>query len=391
MKAAVIGAGTESLHTIYIAQELGQEVIALDGNPRAPGLTAAAHGFAVDISDETKTIETLIREKVDFLLTPPIGRVLTTVGAANDALHLPGISKEATVLCTDKYLFHIRLNAQGLRNCHCYLAGKESGELTYPAIMKPRFGSGSRGIFFLQDNRELEQALQEIGNQEDYVLEEAVPGVEYGVDGAVDKDQFQLILLRKKLLTPPPARQAVGYLSVIPEEEPALIKQVQDYLSQVTKTLGLQDCLLHADLMINEKEIFIIELSARPSGHNLHNLFTPLATGVDMAEEYIKCRIGRSYNYQSKNTKKMMIRYFDITGKVTSVPNVETVEKQLAQAGNQTKLIHWQCNILPGDRLEPVTTGHSLMGRGFFILEAPSEEELQRTAEEILELFALIL
>ena len=121
MKAALIGAGEESLHMIEKAKELGVFVTALDGNPAAPGLRAADEGLAVDISQEEAVLAALAERKPDFVLTGPIGRYLTTAGAVNDALGLRGISRKAAVACTDKYLFHQILSEQGLRAGHCWL------------------------------------------------------------------------------------------------------------------------------------------------------------------------------------------------------------------------------------------------------------------------------
>lgn len=412
MRAALIGAGEESLHTIQKAQELGVRVTALDGNPRAAGLEAADEGLTVDIADEKAVLEALRSRKPDFLITGPIGRYLTTAGAVNDALGLPGISRQAAVLCTDKYLFHRKLQEKGLRNCHCYLlaAGEPISkdayaDLGFPAILKPRYGSGSRGIFFLEERAQLEEALpglcaagvpagagrkpqelipeedyvQELIPEEDYVLEEAVGGVEYGVDAAMDGERFCMILLRRKLLTAPPARQAVGYLSIAPGGSGAdarLCERAEAYLSEVTALLGLKNCLLHADLMIGEDHIFAIELSARPSGHNLHNLFTPMATGVDMAGQYIRSRCGMACSYVPEKTEKLMIHYFDLE---------ECLVKTVPEPGGLKLpegivLRAWHCTINPGDSMEKVSTGHSLMGRGYFILQA--EEGLQQSADE---------
>ena len=65
MRAALIGAGEESLHTIQKAQELGVRVTALDGNPRAAGLAAADEGLTVDIADEKAVLEALRYRKPD--------------------------------------------------------------------------------------------------------------------------------------------------------------------------------------------------------------------------------------------------------------------------------------------------------------------------------------
>lgn len=404
MKAAIIGAGSEALHTIQKAKEYGITVIALDGNPKAEGLAVADKALVVDISDERATIEAVKTEEADFVLTVPIGRYLTTIGAVNDALGLPGISKEMARLCTDKYAFHSRLQKAGLRGCRCYdvetVANeqKESTsddtdtmklEISYPAILKPRYGSGSRGIYMINKECELQEAMHAVEG-EPYVLEECVAGEEYGVDGAVIDGRFQMVLLRHKENTPPPARQAVAYFSVQPSDTFAV--SVKEHMQQVVSCLGLSECLLHADIIRGEKGPFVIELSARPSGHNLHNLFTPLCTGVDMAEEYLKYRMNMPYHFAPEVTKCMMIHYFDMQGKVIGVPDKEAVESLLQgqkdkQGEQYCKLIRWNCTIKEGDELKPVSNGHSLMGRGYFILEGASEELLKTKAEEVKQLF----
>lgn len=401
MKAVIIGASEEALHTIEKAHEYGLEVTALDGNPGAAGLKAADRSLVVDISDEKATIEAVKAEKADFILTVPIGRFLTTIGAVNDALCLPGISKEMAVLCTDKYSFHKKLAMQKLRNCHCYAAGSSKEEeitgrelsdqaaagilaLSFPAILKPRYGSGSRGIYMISNAEELQKALR-AAEGEPYILEECVPGEEYGVDGAVIDGKFYLVLLRRKENTPPPARQAVAYFSVLQAD--LFHQQVKEYMEKVISCLGLRECLLHADIIRGEEGPFVIELSARPSGHNLHNLFTPLCTGVDVAEEYIKYRIGKNFSFVPKETKAMMIHYFDMEGEVEQVPDENAVRKKIQNSVPEAALIQWNCNIQKGEVLGRVCDGHSVMGRGYFVLEGNTREVLSEAAEIIKEQF----
>ena len=393
MKAAIIGASSESLHTIQKAKEYNLTVIALDGNEKAEGLTAADEAIVVNISKEEETIQCVEEEKIDFVLTVPIGRYLTTIGSVNDTLNLPGIGKKQAMYCTDKLLFHNKMKENGLRNCVCVEAVEtredreklfariETGEqeLQFPSILKPRYGSGSRGIHFVNDMQELQEAL-EVTCGESYVLEECACGEEYGLDGAVIDGKFYLVLLRHKENTPLPARQAVAYFSVMPEDE--FYGQVKTFMEKTVEVLELQECLLHADLIRTETGPFMIEMSARPSGHNLHNLFTPLCTGVDVAEQYIRHRMGMGCNFVPEKTKRMMIHYFDLEGEVNTVPNIEKIESCLG-----IKPVIWQCNIKEGDILAKVSDGHSLMGRGYFVLEGKCEEDLKEIAEKIKSLF----
>ena len=151
-----------------------------------------------------------------------------------------------------------------------------------------------------------------------------------------------------------------------------------DALAKEIQTLASAEEKLQK--MIEGERVFIIELSARPSGHHLHDLFTPMATGVDMAETYIRSQCGLPYRYEPEETRRLLIRYFALPeGIVRHVPAKE--ELPLPQ---DVALRAWDCEIRPGDRLGQVINGHSVMGRGYFILEGSTDERLEAAADGIL-------
>ncbi|MBP9996410.1 MAG: ATP-grasp domain-containing protein [Lachnospiraceae bacterium] len=389
-RLAIIGASEEALHTIECAHKMGIEVVAIDGNAAAAGLKTADIPIVTDISDEQATLNVLNELGCNWIQTVPIGRYLTTIGACNDALGLKGICRGAAVNCTDKYTFHKCLQSDRLRDCVMYLVkdGKivrdenpgnnQDTKYAFPMILKPRYGSGSRGIYVVNNEGELISALNEVTDEE-YVLEQCIDGEEYGVDGAVIDGRFHLVLLRHKENTPLPMRQAVAYYSV--DMNDAFRAQVNEYMTKVVVAMGLDDCLMHADILRSANGPFVIEASGRPSGHNLHNLFTPLATDIDVATEYMKYQMGDAYSFTPAVTRNIMIRYFDYTGKVAKVPTKDDISKILGD-----RLVRWVCNIAPGDVLEPAGNGHALMGRGYYIVSEPTDEDSQ----SVLQAFELI-
>lgn len=396
MRAAVIGASSESIYTIQKARELGLYVIALDGNPEAPGLNAADASFVVDIRDPEKVFEILDKNKPDVVLPVPIGRYLTTTGAVNDKYGLVGVSADAAEICTDKYEFHKVLNEKGLRNAELYLlpAGSDvpdASELNdvYPVVVKPRFGSGSRGVEVFNTPAELEENfLKNQPYDEDYCIESCVPGPEYGVDGVFTEGKFTLILLRGKKNTPPPYRECVGYYSVRrTDDNKEFYDRVEHLMQKVGEAIGFKDTLIHADIIKDSNNNpFIIETSARPSGHNLHNLFTPMASGVDEVTEFIKYAVPalkKSYSFEPQTAGNMVIRYFDFENvRVNKVPD----EKELYK---KYPLKAWQCNLKKGMFLGKVTNGASIMGRGYYVLEAATHFELDGYCDDIKSEFEL--
>lgn len=390
LKCAVIGASSDSVYAIETAKAMGVYVYAVDGNPEAEGLKVANAGIVCDISDIQKTEKAVKEIKPDFLLPVPVGRYNYTSACINEAFGLKGIKKNFTEISVDKFKFHRFLNERGLRRGKMYLLKpyeeniKKNYNIKFPNIIKPRFGSGSRNVFYNQNLEELDGNLDKVSYlKEDFLLEEAAVGTEYAVSAVKISKKLTAPFVIKKIMTPLPKRQAVAYLSVSDNDKTK--EMIISRLNDICGAMGYDDCFIQADLIVNSREVFVIEMSPRPMGHYIYDVFAPFATGVNTIKEYINYMTLRKDGCKSNptNTKKAAIKYFDFENMTVSyVPEEEEVRKSV-----DCKLIKWKCNIQKGDYMGKVTDGHSIMGRGYFILEGENDEKLMADSDRILGLF----
>lgn len=382
---AVIGASEEAIHAITTARKLGVYVIALDGNKSAKGLEFADNQYIVDIKDYNSVCDILIKENVSFIIPVPIGRCLATIGYANTKLNLPGISIAASELCTDKLIFHETMSKNKLRNIQHFLVNRENEnhiiQMNLPVIIKPRYGSGNHGVILINRKEVLINRYKElIGQEEEYICETAVDGTEYGMDGVVIEGHFKLILLRMKIITQPPMRQCLGYYTISNEDK--LYQEVEAYINRVIKVLGLDNCIVHSDLMINSNEIFVIEIAGRPSGHHLHDILVPLATGIDMIAEIIKYFMGEAYQFGNGIRRNMALHFFGYENCI--IGNTPSEEELVRK--DDLQIVQYKCNLSEGMRLQKVEDD-AVLDRGYFIVEGNDYSDLFRQCNKILDSF----
>lgn len=382
--ALVVGAGEESIFGICTAQKKGFYVIAFDGNPKAAGLKHADEFYVSDIRDKQNIINRLNKRQPNFIVPVPIGRALLVSGELNDYYKMPGASAKECDICTDKFKFHQVLSQHNLRNCECVLVNKNSkvNFIHFPAVLKPRFGSGSRAVSVIGNKKELTENLQNLSD-EDFICETCASGQEYGLDAAVIDKKIRPVLLRKKENTPFPYRQCTGYYAVIPDEQPELFNNIITFMQKVVDVIGFSDTLLHADILYNNSDTFIIEMSPRPSGHHLHNEFTKIAAGVDMLSEYINIINGYPGIFSSKKIHHTLISYFNFNNCIVEkVPDAESLLKKYP-------LKKYECNIKNNEKMEQIKDGASLMKRGYYILQAESDEVLKEIRNNLLSEFKI--
>lgn len=392
--ALVIGASSESLYAINLAQESGLKVAAFDGDENAAGLKRADFSFVCDIRDPQNIINLITEQgfKPVCVLPVPVGRCLLVAGAINDFYGLKGPNEKTCDVCTDKLAFHYALNPKNkreretnepmrtnLRDAEYYPMSKASdspSDADFPLVIKPRYGSGSKNVTVVLNASEYEKCAARLNLKSgEFLRESFIKGEEYGINAAVIEGEYIHVLARKKLLTPPPYRQSVGYVAT-PE-----IAAISEHLKAVIKRLELKNCLMHADIILRENgEPFVIELAPRPSGHYLTSDFIEIATGVNLTREWLNFTLNKPFRFEPKFLKSAMIRYFDF--------DYGVVPPSFNEIKDQCGVVKFKCGDLKN--LGEVKDGASLMDRGYAIIIAESEEECLEKASALMSKFSKI-
>ena len=148
----------------------------------------------------------------------------------------------------------------------------ESGVLSFPLVIKPRWGSASIGIDFPEDMRELELAyeLQTIrlkrtilaeASKEDIdraiLIQEKIPGVEYGMDVLNDfEGNYIGSFVREKISMR--SGETDKAISVIDDR----FEKVGQTIGENLKHIGNLDC----DVFEHNGELYVLELNPRFGG-----------------------------------------------------------------------------------------------------------------------------
>lgn len=352
--AVAIGTGSEQCYFIQLAKELGFKVIGFDKNPKALGVYLCDDFYCISTSNASEIISVLKDYKISLVIPSPIGKNLTTIGAINDYFSIMSFSSEAASNLVDKFKFYKLLDNLGLNsiessffdNLDSFFASVD--RLSYPFIVKPIKGSGSRGILVVEDKCAFERwrgylesslHLFETG----LLVQDYVSGLNLGVDGLFLNKELIDVTFRYKFLTPLPFRVEYAYFAHF-ELDFSLSQDIIKAFEIILRSLNVHSCVFHADIVITrENRAYIIEMSLRPSGMSISSTLLPNYLGKNYAKDFmIFTKDGTlpfySYTYLRQSTDslasngeaKFLIEHLyhpSLEGKIMLCPTLTEVSK----------------------------------------------------------------
>lgn len=199
------------------------------------------------------------------------------------ALGLPFHSPRTALLLRDKFEQRLALREGGLPVpavipvCPGSVGRREVAEeleMTWPAVLKPRRGSGGRETFLVRSPEELVSVLDDAPEQEQFILEEYLPDREDRIGGKVAAMvSVELIVVdgvahhiavSGRFPIVPPLRENGGFLpSHLGAEES---EEVIDVAKRAATALGVKRGVLHIEIKQTPVGPRIVEVNGRVGG-----------------------------------------------------------------------------------------------------------------------------
>jgi biotin carboxylase len=242
----------------------------------------------IDFYDLERGVEQITRFAEQFPLNAiiPVDEETTLLAAAAaKALGLEHNSPESVEVSVDKHRFRSRLANSGVPSPWFSLVSLDDNPsqlaqtMSFPCVLKPLSLSGSRGVIRANNAAEFTNAFYRILkllSQPDVVskrkevnhilVEGYIPGIEVALEGVLLNGRLEVLALFDK---PDPLEGP--YFEETIYVTPSRLNASQQNLiaktaAQATQSMGLTDGPIHAELRLNDKGAWPIDVGARTIG-----------------------------------------------------------------------------------------------------------------------------
>lgn len=296
-------------------------VLAADAAATAPALAEADQSFTVPPVTATDYVDTLVaicrEQEVGLLISlndlelPRLARERDRFRAVGTAVAVS--SPEVVETCFDKWATARFLEGIGLAGPRTFISLDEAsaalarGELAFPLVLKPRWGSASIGVEQIDDSSELacaysllRQRLQRsiLANvshadlDRSILIQERLTGIEYGMDVVNDLDGNHVAtFLRKKL------GMRAGETDRAVSCRDTRLEEVGRIIGTRLRHVGNLDC----DVFVDQDRVRVLELNPRfgggypfshAAGADLPAALIAWAKGIAPRKEWLRIRPG---------------------------------------------------------------------------------------------------
>ena len=376
---------------VEAAAKLGVELVCASERPSTFEALAPDSLVTLDFGDPDASAETIARlaarRPIDAVV--PVDDLTTVVAAAiGQRLGLKANSLPAVAMARDKHAMRRCLAAAGVpvpRFRLVRLADDPAAlgaDVEYPCVLKPLALSASRGVIRANDPREFVAAFRRIAAilesveaplpdeaRRALLVEEFIPGREVALEGLLIGGTLHGLALFDK----PDPLDGPFFEETIYVTPSRLAQAVQAEIAAATRdacsALGLTEGPIHAELRLNERGPFVLEIAARSIGGLCSRTLT-FGTGLSL-EELILCHaLGRPLESLERERRAAGVMMIPIP-RAGRLASVRGADEAAAVDGVEDVAI----TMHPGQEVVPLPEGWQYLGFIFARAETPDAVE----------------
>ena len=386
-KRLIIGAGFLQSFVIRKAKEMGYETLTVDADPNAVGFRYADKYEIINIVDEKACLSYAQKENIDGVLTAATDYGVLTAAYIADQMNLGGLDYEVAKLIKNKYRVRKCLYEAKVDDTEQAFEVNESTDiaflckkLSFPVMVKPCDGSGSRGASRVDDKSQFADACHNamaasITHRAE--VETFIVGREYGAESLIINGKVHVLSIMRKWMTEPPYYAELGH--AIPTDLPYEVEErAKRCVERAIKALGINFGSVNMDMLItSEGKIYIIDIGARMGGNMIGSCIIPYGTGIDYMANMIRNAVGDEVDLTPCEHGAVATRLLAFgDGVVKQLPDFEKIEKEF-----DVEIYH---HLEVGQTVREYHT--NLDGCGYIIAKAKNADTAVQKAEKVLKL-----
>jgi len=246
------------------ARALGLDLVLATDRCHAMDDPWGDHAVAVRFDDPAEGIEALVARGPFDGIAAVGDQPAYVASLAAKRLGLKFSPPAAVLAAKNKFLARQIFSQVGLLTPRHELFQQPTGALRYPCVLKPLGLSGSRGVIRANNAKEFAAAfarVKTIAQEPAVLVEDFIPGHEYALEGMVTDGRFEaLALFDKPDPLDGPFFEETIYVTV-PQRE-----AITETAGRAVAALGLTHGPVHAEMRVNERGVWMLEVAARPIG-----------------------------------------------------------------------------------------------------------------------------
>ena len=343
-------------HSIRKLKEIGLRVIVADAAANAAGFAVSDASRVLDIRDSTAVAALAREHKVNLILAVNEAGVLAAAEASSK-LGLPNLSPETAMQCLHKGMMRDAWHAAGLpqpsfkRVSSIDAIPDAASSIGYPLILKPAMNWGSRGVSRVAGPDDLPWAIDyaaENVKHGEFIVEQCIQGVEMTIEGLVKGGDPQILAQSDKEPQEHPKYRVAMALNYPAKFAEWQLQRASEVVCRAAQALGIENGAFHCECMVNDTDVFLVEMGGRPGGGHIFGQIVEASSGVCMPQALAQLFLGDDPDIRPKFQRGACYKFF--APPLGVFYSAEGVKEAAALPG----ILDFGFNMTPGSKVSAI-------------------------------------